>query len=166
MTSQVMDERPAGRDDGGHPNPQQETTMSRLTMTPFLRRVLRVDAVLSALTAAVMLVDAQPLAAWTGLPPGVVQAVGAALLPWAALLAWLGSRVAVARAAIGAVVALNFLWVLDCALLAFGAFGTPQGLGIAVAVVQAVGTFVIAELEWLGFKRAPQAGTLRHALAG
>jgi hypothetical protein len=140
--------------------------MSRLTMTPFLRRVLHVDAVLSAVTAAVMLADAEPLSAWTGLPAGLVQVLGVALLPWAALLAWLGSRAVVARGAIGAVVALNFLWVLDCTLLAFGAFGTPQGLGIAVAAVQAVGTFVIAELEWLGLKRAPQAGALEHALAG
>jgi hypothetical protein len=141
-------------------------TMSHLAMTPFLRRVLRVDAVLSALTAAVMLVDAEPLAAWTGLPAGLVQGLGAALVPWAALLAWLGSRATVARAAIGAVVALNFLWVLDCALLAFGAFGSPQGLGIAVAAVQAAGTFVIAELEWMGLKRAPSAASVGHAFAG
>lgn len=140
--------------------------MSRLTMTPFLRRVLRVDAVLCALTAAVMLADAEPLAAWTGLPAGLVQGLGMALLPWAALLAWLGSRVEVARAAIGAVVGLNFLWGLDCALLALGAFGAPQGPGIAVAAVQAVGTFVIAELEWLGLKRAPQGASLGRAFAG
>lgn len=140
--------------------------MSRLTMTPFLRRVLWVDAVLSALTAAVMLADAEPLATWTGLPAGLVQGLGAALLPWVALLAWLGSRTGVARGAIGVVIALNFLWVLDCTLLAFGAFGAPQGLGIAVAAVQAVGTFVIAELEWLGLKRAPAAGGLRSAFAG
>lgn len=139
--------------------------MSQLSMTPFLRRVLRVDAVLSALTAGVMLVDAAPLAAWTGLPNGLVQGLGAALVPWAALLAWLGSRDSVARAAIGAVVALNFLWVLDCALLAFGAFGSPSGLGVAIAAVQAVGTFVIAELEWLGLRRAPQAPAMRSALA-
>jgi hypothetical protein len=47
-----------------------------------------------------------------------------------------------------------------------GAFGAPQGLGIAVAVVQAVGTFVIAELEWLGLKRAPVATAMRGAFAG
>lgn len=140
--------------------------MTKLTMTPFLRGVLRVDAVLSALTAAAMLLDAERLAGWTGLPPGLVLAVGAGLVPWAALLAWLAGRVAVARAAIGTVVALNFLWVIDCALVAFGAFGSPQGLGIAVAVVQAVGAFVVTELEWLGLKRAPNAAAMRGAFAG
>lgn len=138
----------------------------QLTMTPFLRSVLRVDAVLSALTAAAMLLDTERLAGWAGLPPGLVLAVGAGLVPWAALLAWLAGRGAVARAAIGAVVALNFLWVLDCALVAFGVFGAPHGPGIAVAVVQAVGAFVVTELEWLGLKRAPLVPAMRGAFAG
>lgn len=140
--------------------------MSRLTMTPFLRNVLRVDAVLSALTALMMMADAELMAAWTGLPSGLMTAIGVALVPWAALLAWLSTRTVVANAAIGTVVALNFCWMADCALAAFGAFNVPQGLGIVLLVVQAVGTFVIAELEWMGMKRAPRAAELRGALAG
>jgi hypothetical protein len=143
----------------------QELTMSRIPMTPFLRRVLLIDAGLSGLTALVMLFDAEPLAAWAGLPAGLVQAIGAALVPWAALLGWLGTRAALPRAAIGAVVALNFVWVLDCVLLALGAFGEPLAAGVAVAMVQAVGTFVIAELEWLGVRRAAGQPALGGALA-
>lgn len=139
--------------------------MSRLTMTPFLRNVLRVDAVLSGLTALALIADAEPLAAWTGLPSAVLTVLGAALLPWTALLAWLAGRTVVASAAVGAVVALNFIWVLDCAMAALGAFGSPLGLGVAMLAVQAVGTFVIAELEWVGMKRAPRAAPLRGALA-
>ncbi|WP_374568254.1 hypothetical protein [Ideonella sp.] len=140
--------------------------MSRLTMTPFLRNVLRVDAVLSGLTALALIADAEPLAGWTGLPSAVLTVLGAALLPWTALLAWLAGRPVVASAAVGAVVALNFVWVLDCAMAAFGAFGSPLGLGVAMLAVQAVGTLVIAELEWVGMKRAPRAAPLRGALAG
>ncbi len=137
--------------------------MSRLTMTPFLRNVLRVDAVLSGLTALALIADAEPLAGWTGLPSALLTVLGAALLPWTALLAWLSSRTLVASAAVGAVVALNFVWMLDCAMAAFGAFGSPLGLGTAMLVVQAVGTFVIAELEWVAMRRAgrsaaPQGG--------
>ncbi|MEK8034069.1 hypothetical protein AACH06_24865 [Ideonella sp. DXS29W] len=139
--------------------------MSRLIMTPFLRNVLRVDAVLSGLTAVMMVADAELMAAWTGLPPGLMTAIGVALLPWAALLAWLSSRTVVANAAIGAVVALNFCWMVDCALAAFGTFNVPQGLGVGLLAVQALGTFVIAELEWMGMKRAPRAASLRGALA-
>lgn len=134
--------------------------MSRLTMTPFLRNVLRVDAVLSALTALAMMADAEPLSAWTGLPAAALTALGAALVPWAALLGWLSSRDKVANVAVGAVVALNFVWVVDCGLAAFGAFSVPQGLGVVLLGVQAFGTFVIAELEWMAMRRAA-----RHAPA-
>ena len=140
--------------------------MSRLTMTPFLRNVLRVDAVLSGLTALALIADAEPLAAWTGLPSAVMTVLGVALLPWTALLAWLAARPVVASAAVGAVLALNFVWVLDCTMAAFGAFGSPLGLGVAMLVVQAVGTCVIAELEWMAMKRAPRASELHGALAG
>ncbi|MFO1339194.1 MAG: hypothetical protein U1F53_13385 [Burkholderiaceae bacterium] len=132
------------------------TTMTP-AMPPFLARVLLVDAALSGLTALALLADAEPLSAWLGLPAGALRMLGALLVPWAALLAWLGTRRVAHRVAVGAVVALNFLWVLDCALGAFGLFGAPQGPGVAVFAVQAIGTFVIAELEWMGLRRAAPA---------
>jgi hypothetical protein len=95
-----------------------------------------------------------------------MTAIGVGLVPWAALLAWLSSRTVVANAAIGTVVALNFCWMVDCALAAFGAFNVPQGLGVVLLGLQAVGTLVIAELEWMGMRRAPRAAELRGALAG
>lgn len=142
--------------------------MSRLTMTPFLRNVLRVDAVLSGLTALALIADAEALAGWTGLPSAVMTVLGVALLPWTALLAWLAGRTVVASAAVGTVVALNFVWVLDCAMAAFGAFGSPLGLGVAMLAVQAVGTFVIAELEWVAMRRASRSAPTQgvRAFAG
>lgn len=128
--------------------------MTHRTMTPFLRNVLRIDAALSAATALALMADAEPLAAWTGLPATGLQGIGLALVPWAGLLAWLASRPSVPGAAIGTVIALNFVWALDCALAAFGVVGSPQGLGVAVLVVLAVGTVVLAELEWMGLRRA------------
>lgn len=139
--------------------------MSHRTMTPFLRNLLRVDAALSGLTALVLMADSEPLAAWTGMPAGVVQGIGAALVPWTALLAWLASRAVVPAAAIGTVIALNFVWALDCALAAFGVLGAPNGLGIAMLAVQAVGTALLAELEWMGLRRAGRAASSRTAFA-
>lgn len=137
--------------------------MSRFTVTPFLRRVLRVDAVLSGLTALALVADAEPLAAWTGLPAGLLQATGLALVPWTAALAWMGGRESLPVAALGTVIALNFVWVLDTALVAFGVLGAAQTAGVAVAAVQAVGTLVLAELEWWGLKRAPRVGGVAAA---
>lgn len=166
MTCEVIDALTCRADDGATSNRNpKEMTMSRLTMTPFLRNVLRVDAVLSGLTALAMIADAEPLAAWTGLPSAVLTVLGAALLPWTALLAWLAGRTVVASAAVGAVVALNFVWVLDCAMAAFGTFGSPLGLGTAMLAVQAVGTFVIAELEWMAMRRASRTSPAHGARA-
>lgn len=128
--------------------------MTHRTMTPFLRNVLRIDAALSGLTALALMADAEPLAAWTGLPAVALQGIGVALVPWVGLLAWLASRASVPGVAIGTVIALNFVWALDCALAAFGIVGSPQGLGMAVLAIQAVGTVVLAELEWVGLRRA------------
>ncbi|HJV69979.1 hypothetical protein [Ideonella sp.] len=128
--------------------------MTHRTMTPFLRNVLRIDAALSGATALALMADAEPLAAWTGLPAAALQGIGVALVPWVGLLAWLAGRASVPGAAIGTVIALNFVWALDCALAAFGIVGSPQGLGVAVLAMQAVGTVVLAELEWVGLRRA------------
>lgn len=171
MTCEVMDRVQAAADDGGttflsspfHLTPLQETAMSRFIVTPFLRRVLRVDAVLSGLTALALVADAEPLAAWTGLPAGLLQATGLALVPWTAVLAWMGGRDSLPVAALGAVIALNVVWVLDTALLAFGVLGAAQTAGVAVAALQAVGTLVLAELEWWGLKRAPRVGGVAAA---
>lgn len=137
--------------------------MSQRTMTPFLRNVLRVDALLSGLTALALMADAEPLAAWTGLPAGALRGIGVALVPWTALLAWLASRAVVPGAAVGTVIALNFVWALDCALAAFGVLGAPAGPGVALLAVQAAGTVVLAELEWMGLRRARIAHASRGA---
>lgn len=135
-------------------------------MVHFLRRVLRVDAVLSALTGLAMLVDAQALSPLIGLPAGWLQVIGVALLPWAGALAWLAGRSEVPHAFITAVIALNALWVLDCALAAAGVFASPRGLGVELLIVQAIGTLVLADLEWIGLRRARSAMPARGALVG
>ncbi|MGM9489482.1 hypothetical protein [Ideonella sp. YS5] len=165
MTSGVIDPMRRQGDDSAIVNLNRRTVMSHRTMTPFLRNVLRADALLSGLTALALMADAEPLAAWTGLPAGALRGIGFALVPWAALLAWLASRGVFPAAAISTVVALNFVWALDCALAAFGVIGSPTGVGFAVLAVQAVGTVVIAELEWVGLRRTARAAASRHALA-
>jgi hypothetical protein len=154
MTSGVIDWLRRRRHDEAIVNPNRRTAMSHRTMTPFLRNVLRTDAVLSGITALVLMADAGPLAGITGLPAGVLQAVGAALVPWTALLAWLSSRPIAPTALVATVIGLNFVWTLDCALAAFGVIGSPSAFGVAVLAVQAIGTVVVAELEWLGLRRA------------
>ncbi len=128
--------------------------MTSTTMTPFLARVLRVDAALSGLTALALLADADPLSNWLGLPAGALRALGALLVPWAALLAWLHLPHD-PRALIGARWwHFNFLLVVDCALGAFGFRCRKAWAWLCSRKVQAIGTFVIAELEWVGLRQA------------
>jgi hypothetical protein len=163
MTCEVIDSLRRHRHDRAIVNLDRRTAMSHRTMTPFLRNVLRTDAVLSGITALALMADAEPLAGITGLPAGVLQAVGAVLVPWTALLAWLSSRPFAPTALVATVIGLNFVWALDCALAAFGVVGAPAGAGVALLIVQAVGTVVLAELEWTGLRRARTAHAPRGA---
>jgi hypothetical protein len=165
MTSGVIDPMRRHRQDADIVNLNRRTVMSHRTMTPMLRNVLRVDAVLSGLTALALVADAEPLSAMTGLPAGALRAIGMALVPWTALLAWLASRSVFPSAALVTVIALNFVWALDCALAAFGVVGSPAGLGVAVLTLQAVGTVMLAEFEWIGLRRASRTTTAGAAFA-
>ena len=66
--------------------------------------------------------------AWLlGLPPGQMRGAGLALLPFAALLGWLGTRATLPRAALWAVVAVNALWVVESVVLLLSGSVSPTG---------------------------------------
>lgn len=123
----------------------------------FLRQVLKVDALLSAATAAAMTFGASVLAPATGLPQALLVVAGAALVPWVAYLLWVATRPAVPVAAVWLVIGLNLLWAVDCTLLALGVGFEPTAIGVAFAVAQAVGVMVLAELQFVGLRRSPAA---------
>lgn len=126
--------------------------------SPLLRGVLKADVVLSAATMLTMTLGAVPLSLATGVPEGVLRAVGFALLPWLALLLWLLRRAQVPALGVWAVIVLNALWAVDCVLVAIGSMPgagwhlTAAGLGFAIT--QAVGTGLLAEFQFLGMKRS------------
>jgi hypothetical protein len=119
----------------------------------FLRRVLLADAATSAAVGAFMAGVAGPLQRLTGLPASVLVGAGVALFPYAAYLVWLATRPGVPRAAVWAPIALNVLWAIDCALLAFFAGLEPSAYGLAFLAVQAATVLVFAELELVGLRR-------------
>lgn len=123
----------------------------------FLRQVLKADALLSAATAAAMTLGAPALAPATGLPQTLLLVVGVALVPWVAYLAWVATRPAVPVGAVWLVIGLNLLWAVDCALLATGFGIEPTAVGVAFALIQAVGVVGLAALQLVGLKRSPAA---------
>ena len=127
--------------------------MNAFASPNFLPLVLRLDAASCAATGLLQLAAASTLAGLFGLPEPLLVASGWFLLAVCAF-ALFASRKPVRRPLVVLMVLGNALWVLGCvALLAAGVPGT--GLGQAWLVVQAVAVGLLAELEWMGLKRAP-----------
>ncbi|HEX6706486.1 MAG TPA: hypothetical protein VF169_17135 [Albitalea sp.] len=131
--------------------------MSLVSMSPFLRRVLVADALVSAAAGALMAAGASVLQDLLALPSGLLLAAGLALFPWAAALLWLARQGEVPRAAVWAVIVLNVLWIVESAWVALGGSFHPNVLGEAFIAVQAMAVAVLAELELIGLKRSTVA---------
>ncbi|WP_437554601.1 hypothetical protein WME97_21870 [Sorangium sp. So ce367] len=131
--------------------------MSFVISARFLRRVLLADAALSGATGLLMLAAAAPLAGLTGLPEALFRWAGASLLPFAALVAWLGTRERPARGAVVAVVVANALWVVDSVLLLALGWFEPTAIGYAFVAAQALAVALFAEAQVIGLRRAQAA---------
>ena len=118
----------------------------------FLRRVLTLDALTSAVMGAVLLLA--PLSSLLGVQPSLLKWAGLSLLPFAAFVGWLASREMPPRLGVWAVILINALWVIDSfALLATDWSGLTL-LGRGFVIVQAVAVAVLAELEFFGLRRS------------
>jgi hypothetical protein len=132
------------------------TTLAQATpdRAPLLRRALLTDAALSFVSSTAALVAAGPLAAATGIPAGLLQALGAVFLVYTAGLAYTATRPTLDRRAAWAFTILNFAWVaLSVAALIFGWLPlTPAGFWVVVA--QAVAVDLLAVAQYLGLRRS------------
>jgi hypothetical protein len=129
-------------------------TAATILPSPLLRRALVADALTSGACGLVLAAAAQPLSGLLGLPTGLLRGAGLALLPFAALVAWLGIRTALPRAAVWALVAVNALWVVESVVLVLSGWVQPTGLGVAFVLAQAVLVALLAELEVVGLRRS------------
>lgn len=130
-------------------------TAARSTPGPtLLRRALLLDAAASGAMGAAMALAAVPLADWFDLPEALLRRAGIALVPFAALLAALGTRERVARPAVLAVVAVNLLWVAGSLLVLVTGWIEPTALGVAFVVAQALAVAVFAGLQERGLRWA------------
>ena len=128
--------------------------MSVVFLSPFLRRALVADALISASAGVLMGLGAGPLQDVLSLPSMLLRAAGLALLPWAAWLMWLARRPVVPAAAVWAVIIVNLVWVAESAWVAFGGSFQPNVLGQAFIVIQAIAVAVIADFEFIGMRRS------------
>lgn len=133
--------------------------MHSTSTASFLRRVLAFDAVSSGAMGLGVLLLAPTLAGVLQLPADLLRQVGLVLLPFAAFVGFLASRAQPSRIGVWIVIALNVLWVIDSVLLLFANGIAPSALGYAFVIAQAVVVGVLAELEYIGLRRATRMVT-------
>jgi len=119
-----------------------------------VRSALLVDAIVSGVTGALLVIAAPMLETWLGLPAPLLRYAGLISLPFALVVGWLGSQAAPPRAALTAIVAANFAWVAASILLLVVGGVNPTPLGTAYVLFQAAVVFVLAELQFMGLRKA------------
>lgn len=140
--------------------------MSTVTSVPsFLRKVLLVDAASAAALGVLLIPAAAALAPWLGLPPGLLRGAGAMLLPFAAYVALVATRLGPWRRGTWIVVACNAIWCVDSVLLVASGRVQPTVLGTAFVLVQAAFGAVMAALEVEGLRRARRPALPARAVA-
>ena len=123
-----------------------------------LHLALLADAAASGATGLLMVAGAGSLAGLLGLPEDLLRYAGLILLPFAAAVAWLGTRATISRGLAWTVVAVNAAWVLESVVLLLTGWVAPTGLGYAFVLVQAAAVLALAEAQFIGLRRtAPQA---------
>ncbi len=121
-----------------------------------LRFALLADAVASGATGLMMIAGADLLTGLLGLPVALMREAGLLLVPYVALVAYIGTRANIPHVAVKAIVALNVLWVLGSVGLLVSGFVAPTALGYAFVIFQAVVVGVFAELQVIGLRREAQ----------
>lgn len=126
-----------------------------MEMTPFLKRVLLLDAASCLGMAALLLPGATALAPLLGLDRALLVGAGAALAPLGLLILWIATRRQLYVWLVALVIAGNLLWTVESFLLLTIAAGVTA-IGIAFVSGQAAIVALLAALEFVGVRRARQ----------
>ena len=123
----------------------------------FLRTVLLADAIASGATGLLMIAGAGLLDGLLGLPVALLREAGLVLIPYVAFVAWVGTREAISRGAVQAIIVLNVLWVAGSIGVLVSGWVAPTMLGTAFVIAQGAVVAVLAELQFVGLRRSAAA---------
>jgi hypothetical protein len=155
MTSQVMDLLPVVQFDGGmtHTLAPDRSSSTTASSADRLRLVLRANAATSALGGLVMAVAPEQLDELLGSGhPGWVRVIGLALLPFAALVAWLSTTDAARlRRLTPAIVFGDAGWVIASVATILIGWYSVTGVIVVLVMAGAVGDFAV--LQWRFLRR-------------
>jgi hypothetical protein len=123
----------------------------------FLRTVLLADAIASGATGLLMIAGAGLLEGLLGLPVALMREAGLVLIPYVAFVAWIGTREAISRSSVQAIIAINVLWAAASIGLLVSGWVAPTMLGTAFVIAQGAVVAVLAELQFVGLRRSAAA---------
>ena len=124
-----------------------------MQVTPFLKRVLLLDAVSCLGMGAMLVVGGGTLAPLFGLDRPLLTGAGLTLVPIGLFILWVGTRASVRPLAVYAIIAGNLLWVIESLLVVRGAEAITA-LGTAFVLAQAGAVAGLALLETVGVRSA------------
>lgn len=119
-----------------------------------LRGALFVDAAVSGATGLLLLVAGGWLGAQLDLPPMLLRAAGVILLPFAAAVGYAAAHDPLSRGAVHAIVGVNLAWAIASIALLFTGHVSPNTLGIAFVVIQALAVAALADVQFMALRRA------------
>lgn len=123
-----------------------------------LRSLLLMDAATCTAMGGLLVLGAAAVGDLTGLPPALLFYAGLALIPTAAFMALVATRPAVPPAGVWLIIAGNGLWAAASLLLLASGLVTPNALGVAVVIGQALAVALLAKLEHDALRRMPTGG--------
>ncbi len=127
----------------------------------FLRRAVQGDAIITGAMAVLLVAAAGLLSPLLNLPESYLREVGIFLVVYAVLVGFLGTRELMPKLAVWLVIAANAIWAIDSIALLFTGWVSPNLLGQAFVVAQALSVAAIAELQYIGLKRSGAAAEAR-----
>ncbi len=116
----------------------------------FLRRALQIDAVFSGAAALLMVFGAGFLASLLNLPETFLRNTGLVLVVFALGVGYLASRDMMSKTAVWAVIAINAVWTIDSIVLLASGWVSPNLLGQAFIVMQAIAVGVTGKASCMG----------------
>jgi hypothetical protein len=131
--------------------------MMRTPWSPFLQRVLWFDAATCLITGAVFLTASATVERLLAIPAPLARVLAVVLLAFGAFVAFIGTRRELIRPAAWAIVVANALWAVESVLVLLLGWLQPNALGQWFVVAQALAVAVIAELQFIGLRRARAA---------
>lgn len=121
-------------------------------MTNLIRPALLIDATASAATATLLIAGTNLLETWLAIPATVIREAGLILAPYVALVVIVATRPQISIRAVRVIIACNAIWTV--ASFAILGFVSPNRLGVAFVIGQALAVAALGVLQWAALRKS------------